>query len=218
MSGEILWVEGKRGGNLSFVPSLRNKGYQVNTVSTGKAAIMYLSETKPDVAVVNAPSLRSSGKRICYSLRSVNGRMPILLITNPEHPVVKDIGANVVLDLPFTVRKLVNRLDKLLPGESNHLFRVGEICLDIERKQVHLEDREAQLTPRLTRLLQTLMRKPGVVFDREELFREVWKTNYVGDTRTLDVHISWLRDALKESPRNPMFLKTIRGVGYRLDV
>jgi DNA-binding response OmpR family regulator len=87
----------------------------------------------------------------------------------------------------------------------------------VDGKRVRCQGKEERLTPRLTHLLQTLMEHAGEVIEREKLFSEVWKTEYTGDTRTLDVHISWLRQAIEEDPRNPRFLKTIRGVGYRLD-
>jgi DNA-binding response OmpR family regulator len=122
------------------------------------------------------------------------------------------------LSLPFTIRKLLNRIVPLLPGEGQKLLKAGPIHLDLERKQVRCQGRESRLTPRLARILEVLIQSPGVVLERERLFREVWNTEYTGDTRTLDVHISWLRQALEEDPRNPQFLKTIRGVGYRLDI
>jgi DNA-binding response OmpR family regulator len=97
-------------------------------------------------------------------------------------------------------------------------LHIGSIRLDLERKRVRCQGREAFLTPRLVHLLHTLMQHPGEVIDRKQLFREVWNTEYTGDTRPLDVHISWLRQAIEEDPRKPHILKTIRGVGYRLDV
>jgi len=78
--------------------------------------------------------------------------------------------------------------------------------------------KNSRLTPRLTCLLQTLLQRRGEVIEREELFKQVWETNYTGDTRTLDVHISWLRRAIEMDPVHPRFLHTVRGVGYRLDV
>jgi DNA-binding response OmpR family regulator len=78
--------------------------------------------------------------------------------------------------------------------------------------------KNSRLTPRLTSLLQVLLQHRGEVIEREELFRQVWETNYTGDTRTLDVHISWLRRAIEMDPDHPRFLHTVRGVGYRLDV
>lgn len=215
---KVLWVEGGRKTGSSFISALRKKKYTVETASTGKVALKKLPTVSPDVIVVNATSLRSSGKRICQSVRSSEYYLPILLIANPEYPVNEDDIVNMVLNLPFTIRKLTNRINTLLPGESNQVIRAGPISLDLVRKQVRCEDREAQLTPRLSSLLQKLMEQPGVVFEREKLFKEVWNTEYTGDTRTLDVHISWLRGALEEDPRKPTFLKTIRGVGYRLDL
>jgi DNA-binding response OmpR family regulator len=146
----------------------------------------------------------------------LNGE-PILLIANPKHPISKEC-ADVVLKQPFTIRKLVNRIMPLLPADGNNLLHAGPIELDLERKFVRCGEQEARLTPRLALLLKILMQHPGEVLEREQLFREVWNTEYTADTRTLDVHISWLRQAFEATPRKPRYLKTIRGVGYRLDV
>lgn len=81
-----------------------------------------------------------------------------------------------------------------------------------------MEDKQVQLTPRLAGIFKILMEHPGEVIEREALFRQAWETDYTGDTRSLDVHMSWLRLALEENPRHPRYIKTIRGVGYRLDV
>ena len=105
-----------------------------------------------------------------------------------------------------------------MPGDGNNVLSVGPIRLDIENRRVRALGKNAKLTPRLITLLQILMDKHGEVVEREALFKKVWETNYTGDTRTLDVHISWLRRAIELDPDNPKFLKTIRGVGYRLDV
>lgn len=218
MQAQILWIKSKRVGDSSYIPSLRKKGCSIETVPTGKAALEQLPKMGPDIVVIDAISLRSSGRRICQSIRSAFESLPILLIENPDHRVPDDLSANVILRQPFTIRKLVNRIKPLLPGKSDHVVEIGPICLDLERKRVQSEDREAKLTPRLTLLLKTLMKKHGEVLEREWLFREVWNTEYTGDTRTLDVHISWLRSAIEEDPSNPELLKTIRGVGYRLDI
>jgi DNA-binding response OmpR family regulator len=98
------------------------------------------------------------------------------------------------------------------------LLHKGPIRFDIERKRVRCQGRESTLTPRLAQLLKIFMDHPGEVLERKELFRQIWNTEYTVDTRTLDVHISWLRQAIEEEPHKPRFLKTIRGVGYRLDV
>ena len=218
MTATILWIEGNRADNPPFVPHLRKKDFTIEIVPTGSAAIERLWEVDPDLVVVNAASLRSSGKRICCALRQQVDGLPIVLITAPEQRFSGEVCANEVLALPFTFRKLVNRILPLLPGEGERSLHVGPIRLDFERKVVRCQGRETHLTPRLTRLLQILMQNPGVVVEREKHFRQVWMTEYLGDTRTLDVHISWLRNAIEENPRQPVFLKTIRGIGYRLDV
>lgn len=218
MRAKILWIEGKRADSPSFVPTLRRKEYRIETVPTGKAALERLFEFNPHIVVVNAASMRSSGKRICASLRDKKNGLPILLILDEAQSISGDVVANVILRLPFTARKLINRIVPFVPGEGKNTIKRGAILLDLELRKVQCEDRDGRLTPRLTELLYKLMQHPGEVIEREDLFREVWKTEYTGDTRTLDVHISWLRQAIEEDPRNPKFLKTIRGVGYRLDV
>ncbi len=218
MGAKILWVEGNRAGGPDFISKLREKGYGVETVPTGKAALQKIHHVDPDLVVVDAASLRTSGARICASIHDEADGVPIVLILDAWREISKDSSANVVLQHPFTIRKLVNRMVPLLPGGGQRVMTAGSIRLDLERRQVKCGDRETHLTPRLTRLLRMLMDHPGEVVERKYLFRRVWKTEYTGDTRTLDVHISWLRGAIEENPRRPKRLKTIRGVGYRLDV
>ncbi len=217
MKARILWVEGKRAESPPFVPGLRKKGYVVELAPTGDEALAILPRFDPDLIVINAASMRTSGKRICRSLQSRANGTPIVLITGPDNSA-PDVAVDVVLPLPFTTRKLLNRLRPLLPSDGLNMLHVGPIRLDMERKRVRCQGREASLTPRLARLLSVLMEHPGEAMERARLFREVWNTEYTGDTRTLDVHISWLRQALEEDVRKPVFLKTIRGLGYRLDV
>lgn len=218
MRATVLWIEGKRADSPSFVPGLKKKDFEVNIVATGNAAITRMRESVPDLVVVNAASLRSSGTRICRAIRAQQNGLPIILIASQGQDVSPDVPANVVLTLPFTVRKLVNRIAPFVPGEGAEVMHAGNIHLDLARRKVRCQDKEIKLTPRLTRLLQILMENQGEVVAREVLFREGWNTGYTGDTRTLDVHISWLRQALEEDVRNPRYLKTIRRVGYRLDV
>jgi DNA-binding response OmpR family regulator len=218
MKAKILWVEGKRADSPSFVPDLRKKGFIIEVVPTGSAAQACLAEAGAELVVINAASLRSSGERICQVIRSGWIKLPILVIANPDRPMPKDACADVVLKLPFTIRKLVNRIVPMLPVVSNNLLQSGPISLDMERRLVRCDEKEGHLTPRLALLLKILMHHPGEVLEREQLFRQVWNTEYTGDTRTLDVHISWLRQAIELDPRRPRYLRTIRGVGYRLDI
>jgi len=213
----LLVIEGRHAEIPSFAADLQKKGFDVVSAQNGSEAVSKLKQTNPSLVIVNAPSLRSTGLRICLSLRKKDAKIPIILIVENEKPVDKDL-ADSILILPFTAQKLVNRVKALMPGDGNNIVSVGPIRLDIENRRVRSLGKNTKLTPRLITLLQLLMDKHGEVVEREALFKKVWETNYTGDTRTLDVHISWLRRAIELDPDSPKFLKTIRGVGYRLDV
>lgn len=213
----LLLVEGRHAEIPSFANDLQKKGFDIRSYQNGSSAASKLKQINPAVVVVNAASLRSTGVRICMSLRKKDQKVPIILILKKEKSVDKTL-ADATLALPFTVQKLVNRVKALMPGDGNNLVSVGPIRLDIEHRRVRCLGKNTKLTPRLITLLHLLMDKHGEVVERESLFKKVWETNYTGDTRTLDVHISWLRRAIEVDPDNPKFLKTIRGVGYRLDV
>ena len=213
----LLVIEGRHAEIPSFAGDLQKKGFDIRSFHNGSQAASKLKQINPAVVVVNAASMRSSGVRICLSLRKKDQKVPIILILAKEKSVDKNL-ADSVLALPFTAQKLVNRVKALMPGDGNNLVSVGPIRLDIEHRRVRSLGKNTKLTPRLITLLHILMDKHGEVVERESLFKKVWETNYTGDTRTLDVHISWLRRAIELDPNNPKFLKTIRGVGYRLDV
>jgi len=214
----LLVIEGKHADHPAFVPALRNKGFVVDSVSNGSEALARLNGGfTPDVVVVNAASLRASGKRICQSLRDKKPGLPILLILDSDRQVEK-MDADIILSLPFTAQKLVNRIRHLLPGDGKSNIHAGPVRLDVEKRIVRCVGKQTRLTPRLMRLLKTLIEHPGDVLERKALFSQVWETDYTDDTRTLDVHISWLRRAIEVDPKEPKILRTIRGVGYRLDV
>lgn len=216
---KILWVEGRWNSNPEFVPSLLQKGFQVERVKSGKGALKNVGQDKHDLVIVDAASMRTSGKRICSSIRArVNG-LPILVISDPHRPLEEGFDcANEILTLPFTQRKLINRIGPLLPTDEGRMLKAGPIELDLESHAVKVGSKKTVLTPRLVRILRMLIDHKGEVVERDALFKKVWKTNYTGDTRTLDVHISWLRLALEKDPKKPKLLNTVRGVGYRLDV
>jgi DNA-binding response OmpR family regulator len=213
----LLVIEGRHAEIPSFAADLQKKGFDVVSAQNGSEAVSKLKQTNPSLVVVNAPSLRSTGIRICLSIRKQDSKVPIILIVENEKLVDKEL-ADSVLSLPCTVQKLVNRITALMPGDGDNMVSIGPIRLDVENRRVRSLGKNTKLTPRLITLLQILMDKHGEVVEREALFKKVWETNYTGDTRTLDVHISWLRRAIELDPDNPKFLKTIRGVGYRLDV
>ena len=214
----ILIIEGRHAEIPSFAAGLQKKGFDILSVQSGAQAVSNIKQkNNASLVVINAASLRSTGIRICNSIRKKDPKLPIILILEEEKKVSKDL-ADSVLALPFTVQKLVNRIKALMPSDGKNVVTAGPIQLDLEHKRVKCLSKSTKLTPRLITLLQILMDKHGEVVEREALFKKVWETNYTGDTRTLDVHISWLRRAIELDPNNPKFLKTIRGVGYRLDI
>ncbi len=220
MKAKILLIEGKRADRPSFVAGLARKGYQVESVANGTEALSRLAPLAPDLIIVNAASMRTSGRRICQSIRSHSRNAHIVLITDAQNAeaIAKEELVNVVLTLPFTLQKLMNRIRPLLPTEKKDLLEVGPLQLDPSQRWVRMGSRQTSLTPRLVTLLRIFMEHPGEVIERHDLFKTVWDTSYTEDTRTLDVHVSWLRRAIEEDPRSPQIIKTVRGVGYRLDI
>jgi DNA-binding response OmpR family regulator len=215
----ILLIEGKRGEKPSFFTGLTRKGFHVETVSSGSAALSYLTTETPHVILIDAASMRTSGKRICQSIRQKSPKIPIVLIMDKDGDSQEKVDADAILVQPFTLQKLLNRIRPLLPVEyDDSLLKVGPLQLDVDHRWVRNNDKQVSLTPRLCTLLKILMERQGEVIERTELFRLVWETAYTADTRTLDVHVSWLRQAVEDDPRRPKYIKTIRGVGYRLDI
>jgi len=214
----VLVIEGRRGNHGSFADGLNNKKYTVKCVPSGKAGLAMMGDLSPHVVVIDAASLRTSGTRICQSFRKLNSELPIILIVEKKTNLPEIVDANLILRLPFTAQKLMNRLSAYQPTAEKFIVKAGPIELNTQTQLVTCQDRQKKLTPRLVEILKILMTQKGDVVERDPLFQKVWKTTYIGDTRTLDVHISWLRKAIEEDPSNPKFIHTIRGVGYILDI
>ena len=213
----LLVIEGRHAEIPSFAADLQKKGFDVVTSQNGSQAVSKLKQTDPTVVVINAASLRSTGVRICHSIRKKDARMPIVLIVEKEKPLDNEL-ADSIIALPFTAQKLVNRIKALMPSDGKNMVNVGPIRLDLEHRRVRSLGKNTKLTPRLIALLQILMDKHGEVVEREALFKKVWETNYTGDTRTLDVHIRWLRQIIESDAGEPHRLVTVRSVGYKLEV
>ena len=214
----ILLIEGTRGDHSCFSKELEEKGYDVNFARSGSAGLKLLEDLTPHVLVIDAASLRTSGVRICQSFRKADSELPIVLVVDGDVEVPEDVDANLVLQLPFTVQKLINRIKAYEPTEDKFVMQAGPIELNLQTQLVTCKGQLTKLTPRLVKILKMLMKNKGKVVERDPLFKSVWETNYTGDTRTLDVHISWLRQAIEDDPRHPELIRTVRGVGYILDV
>lgn len=214
----LLLIEKHRKLEICFKDALLRKGYPVLQVNSGGDGLVSLNGFRPDVIVINAASLRTNGLRICSWYHNRLPSVPIILIVAEDEPIADAEWVDVIMHLPFTVQKLVNRL-RSFKQTFNHEFLIkGPLQLNPKTRMVTCFDKSAYLTPRLSLLLQVFMENPSQALAREELFKRVWDTDYTGDTRTLDVHISWLRKVLEEDPTNPQLIKTVRGVGYKLDL
>lgn len=218
MSNRILLVEGSRCGSRSWAPALVGKSYKVTTVYTRREAQRELERGRVDLLILDSRFLRFDPYRLCRSLRDKGNDIPTLLIIKEDDKIDRGGGVNAHLREPFTARKLINRVVRLLPAPSTKVLQVGDLHLDVQLQTVGTGRANHRLTPKQARLLQTFMRHPGQVLTRRFLMNEVWDTDFVGDTRTLEVHIHWLRQAIEEDPSDPVRLVTVRRVGYRLDV
>jgi DNA-binding response OmpR family regulator len=217
----ILLVEGRGAGSHSLAPALRKAGYQVEVVHTGAAALKLIANNQPDLVVFDASTMRSSGTRTCGRLRRVLADKPI--IHSRAIGMVEDRAAmaDVYLLKPFTPRKLLNRVRVLLPADDQkeEIVRCGSLTFYRSKRSVEVAGKgERRLTPKLARLLEEFVRHPNEVVSRRQLMRNVWNTDYVGDTRTLDVHVRWIRESIEDNPARPRLLRTVRGHGYIFSV
>lgn len=217
-SARLLLIEGERSPTSLFAEALQNKGYTVVVEHNAHNALKKAHSFSPDVIILDVSSLKTSGTRICRTLRLESNGTPILVIADKKNHPADNCGASLTLMKPFTPRKLLNGVSRLLPADDSNDLQVGPIRLNVAQRRVKCGGREEKITPKQARLLEFFMRHPGEMLTRKVLIKQVWDTDYIGDTRTLDVHISWLRHVIEPNPPKPRYLKTIRGQGYRLDV
>ena len=217
-ASHVLLIESRRASAPSFAPALESKGFLVTRHTQVLSALADCMQKAPDLIVLDAASMHTSGGRMCRTVRSKLNGVPIVLVVPAGTPADPGSGASVTLAHPLTPRKLINRVTRVLPGDGNYTLQVGPIALDLSQRTVRCRGKESRLTPKQTKLLESFLHNPGKLMTRSVLIRQVWHTDYTGDTRTLDVHMSWLRQAIEPDPRKPTYLKTVRGIGYRLDL
>lgn len=211
----VLLVEGKRNSD-SMAEGLR-KLYTVEVVHSGKDALQWLKTNQPAIVVFDSCAMRSSGVRASRRLQADLHNVPMVHCRAENTPLPHNAGADVYLQRPFTPRKLINRISALLPAniETEEIVRCGCLTLYRTKRSVEVDGRnEKTLTPKLFHLLEEFIRHPNQIVSRKQLMQNVWRTDYVGDTRTLDVHIRWIRECIEENPNSPQLLKTVRGKGY----
>ncbi len=217
-SYNILVIERTDARGRSLTPALRKKGFRVSAVSSVQEALEGQALQRADLVILDAASMKTSGVRMARQLRrALNGTPLLHLCLQGVSPFGRQ-DADALLIHPFTPRKLLNRVRRLLPADERHEVCAGPIRLDTVNRVVRCHGNRARLTTKLAELLKLLMQRSGQLVTREELMRRVWRTDYTGDMRTIDVHISWLRKAIEPNPASPRYLKTVRGQGYCLDL
>jgi DNA-binding response OmpR family regulator len=214
----VLLVEGRKPAAEHLIPIIDGQGYHVITARTRREALAKVQDAHPAVVVLDYPSLRFSCRRFCEALRGIDSEVSALMLLPQGEKIDRSVGARAYLRYPFSAKKLVNRIIRLLPAPEDELLRAGDVTLNLKQRCVVHGDRESHLTPRQARLLEVFMRHPGEVLTRAFLMKQVWDTDYLGDTRTLDVHVHWVRKAIEKDPRSPVYLRTIRRIGYRFEV
>jgi two-component system OmpR family response regulator len=209
--------------------NLRKEGYDVVTASDGEQAIEVARREKPDLLILDIMLPKLNGFEVCRILRQ-EMIVPILMLTAKADETDKivglEIGADDYMTKPFSIRELLARVRAMLrrtkmakapPAGEPASLKIGNLEIDFARHRVALSGAALELSPKEFDLLVFLARNKGLVFSREQLLEKVWGYYFAGDTRTVDVHIRWLRQKIEADPGHPKYLVTVRGTGYKLE-
>lgn len=206
--------------------NLEKEGYHVLIAGDGPEALEILEKKQPDLVVLDIMLPGMSGLEVCSELRRIPrfSDLPVIMLTAKGEEIDKvlglEIGADDYITKPFSPRELIARirarLRRIKPVEEENCIIWQELRIDLDRFQVFMRGELIELTPKEFELLRVLASHPGKVFSREELLERIWGYEYMGDTRTVDVHVRHLRQKIEENPSNPEYLETLRGIGYRL--
>lgn len=219
MPVRILCLEPVAASQETLCADLEKRGYSVSALSNERISLEQIEADAIQIILVNALTAARWGVEVCRAFRWRGADQPILLLLPESDETLPDAQADVVLVKPFTIRKVVNRIKKLIAEPRAHILQVGDVQLNRRIRLVRRGDGPLQkLTPKQAKLLETLMRHPEQELTRRYLMKHVWQTDYLGDTRTLDVHIRWIREKIEPNPSAPIYIITRRRIGYLFTV
>ncbi|MBN1878458.1 MAG: response regulator transcription factor [Anaerolineae bacterium] len=232
MVEKILVVEDELVLRETLTYNLKKQGYEVCAAADGNTAVDLARREQPDLVVLDIMLPGLDGFEVCRVLRK-EMNMPILMLTARADEVDKvvglEVGADDYLTKPFSMRELLARIKAQLrrvrvlreefaaetPSISDkQVLRFGDLVLDLDRHEVKLEGEVLPLKPKEYELFVYMAQHRGMVLPREQLLERVWDWAYTGGSRTVDVHIRWLREKIEHDPANPTRIVTVRGVGY----
>ncbi len=224
-SARILLVDDEEAIQTLLAYPLRKDGYEVVVARDGRQALDLFAAQRFDLVVLDVMMPRLDGIEVCRRLRS-RSQVPIIMLTARDDEVDKvlglEIGADDYITKPFSVREFRSRVKAALrrtrmmgTGDAEGTISAGELSVDLSRRQVRVREERVQLTYVEFEILAALARSPGRVFDRDTLLERVWGDSAYRDPRTIDVHIRHLREKVERDAKEPEYLFTVRGVGYR---
>ena len=223
----VLVVEDEESFIEALTVGLAREGFRVQVARDGEAALDMFDAVRPDVVLLDVMLPRVSGVDVCRELRK-RSRVPIIMVTAKgseiDTVVGLEVGADDYVTKPYRIRELVARMRAVMRRSADReedlgtdALQVDDIALDPERHEVRIRGEQVQLPLKEFELLHVLLANAGRVITREQLIDRVWGSDYVGDTKTLDVHVKRLRGKVEKDPANPQRIITIRGLGYKLE-